>query len=133
MVSLTEYIRNFKLNFFTYLYTLSPSLSQRPRNEIKPTKCLAKQGSVTLKPNTSEVFTPSKLNGQNDSHSLSIKRLLYPNERDETTYIFAPPTMKNTFTCRKIRTPSSNTISIDLVTILVIISNHFIWQLNIGL
>jgi len=107
-------MRNFELNFFTYLYTLSPSPSQRPRNEIKRTKCLTKHGRVTLKPNKSEVFTPSKLNGQNSSHSLNIKRLLYPNERGETTYIFTPTTTKNTPTCRKSRTLSSSTIGVDL-------------------
>ena len=58
---LSHGIYDFELNFFIYLYTLFPSPSQRPRNEIKRTKCLTKQGKVTLKPNTSEVFTPSKL------------------------------------------------------------------------
>jgi len=54
-----EYMRNFELNFFTYLYTLSLSPSQRPRNENKQIKCSTKQGRVTLKPNTSEAFVPS--------------------------------------------------------------------------
>jgi len=67
-----EYMKNFELNFFIYFYILSPSPSQRPRNEIKQTKCLTKQGRVTLKPNTSETFAPSKFNSQNDSHNLSI-------------------------------------------------------------
>jgi len=81
-------MRNFELNFFVYPHTLSPSLSQRLRYEIKRTKRLTKQGGVTLKPNTSKVFAPSKLNNQNDSHNLNKQRLLDSKKRGETTYIF---------------------------------------------
>jgi len=49
----TEYMRNFEFSFCTYLYTLSPSPSQKSNNEIIRTKCLTKRKRVTLKPNIS--------------------------------------------------------------------------------
>jgi len=71
MISLTECIRNFELNFFTYPHTLSSSPSQRLRNDIKRTKRLTKQEESHSKPNTFEAFVPSKVNSQNDSYNLN--------------------------------------------------------------
>jgi len=72
MVSLMEYMRNFELNFFTYLYTLSPSPLKDQGMRLKELNARQSR-EESHKPDTSKAFVPSKLNCKNGYHDLAYK------------------------------------------------------------